>query len=88
MEKKRDIFFWKLMNARICVLRVQGKFFNYSLICTYAPTNNKLSNKSANVKETFYECLDKTHEDCLKDDEKIVIGDTNTHRKGEFSLSN
>ncbi|XP_058816180.1 uncharacterized protein LOC131679467 [Topomyia yanbarensis] len=64
---------WKPVSERICVLRVRGKFFNYSLINIYAPTNDKPDD----VKDAFYECLDNTYGECPKHDVKTVIRDAN-----------
>ena len=64
---------WKPISDRICVFRIRDKFFNYSLINIYAPTNDK----SDDVKDAFYESLDKTYDECPKHDVKIVIGDAN-----------
>ena len=61
------------MTDRICVLRMKGKFFNNSLINAYAPTNDKPDN----VKDEFYERLDKIYGECPKHDVKLVIGDAN-----------
>ena len=49
------------------------KFFNYSLINAYAPTNDKPDD----VKEEFYERLDRTYGECPKHDVKLVVGDAN-----------
>jgi hypothetical protein len=50
------------MNHRKC-------FFNYSIICVHAPTEDK--NKEA--KDAFYDDLDKTYEECPGRDVKIII---------------
>jgi len=55
------------------VLKIKGKFLNYSLINIYAPTNDKPDD----VKDEFYERLDRTYGECPKHDVKIVIGDAN-----------
>ena len=52
---------------------MKRKFFNYSLINAYAPTNDKPDD----VKDEFYERLDKTYGECPKHDVKLVIGDAN-----------
>ncbi|XP_058839573.1 craniofacial development protein 2-like [Topomyia yanbarensis] len=64
---------WKPVSERICVLRVRGKLFNYSLVNIYAPTNDK----PYDAKDAFYECLGKTYGECPKYDVKIFIGDAN-----------
>ena len=50
---------------------MKGKFFYYSLINAYAPTNDKPDD----VKDEFYERQDKTYGECPKHDVKLVIGD-------------
>ena len=72
-QQMNRVMRWKPISDRICVLRIRGKFFNYSLINIYAPTNDK----SDDVKDAFYESLDKTYDECPKHDVKIVIGDAN-----------
>ncbi|KXJ70170.1 hypothetical protein RP20_CCG024568 [Aedes albopictus] len=80
----KQVMRWKPINERICVLRILGKFFNYSLINVYAPTNEKTDD----VKDAFYECLDKTYGECPKHDVKIVIGDANAQVGREDRPSN
>ncbi|XP_038118601.1 craniofacial development protein 2-like [Culex quinquefasciatus] len=72
-DQKNRVIKWKVVNDRICVLRIKGKFFNYSLINIYAPTNDKPDEE----KDAFYERLDKTYGECPRHDVKIVIGDAN-----------
>lgn len=72
-DQKNRVIKWKVVNDRICVLRIKGKFFNYSLINIYAPTNDKPDDD----KDAFYERLDKTYGECPRHDVKIVIGDAN-----------
>lgn len=72
-KQQKRVMRWRAVNDRICVLRIRGKFFNYSLINVYAPTNEKPDD----VKDEFYERLDKTYDECPKHDVKIVIGDAN-----------
>ncbi|XP_038106501.1 craniofacial development protein 2-like [Culex quinquefasciatus] len=72
-DQKNRVIKWKVVNNRICVLRIKGKFFNYSLINIYAPTNDKPDDD----KDAFYERLDKTYGECPRHDVKIVIRDAN-----------
>ncbi|XP_058817290.1 uncharacterized protein LOC131680595 [Topomyia yanbarensis] len=72
-KQMKRVIRWKPVSERICVLKVRVKFFNYSLINIYAPTNDKPDY----VKDAFYECLDKTYGECPKHDVKIVIGGAN-----------
>jgi hypothetical protein len=41
-------------NERVCILRVKGRFFNYSLINIHAPTNDS----EEEFKDQFYEQLE------------------------------
>jgi exonuclease III len=61
---------FKAKTPRICKIRVRRLFFNYSFICAHAPTEEKDDDK----KDTFYEDLDRTYEECPKRDIKIIIG--------------
>jgi hypothetical protein len=72
-KQMKRVIRWKPISDRICVLRMKGKFFNYSLISIYAPTNDKPDD----MKDEFYESLDKAYGECPKQDVKIVIGDAN-----------
>ena len=61
------------VNERIARIRIKAKFFNISLICAHAPTDEK----DELTKDAFYECLDRTYEQCPQHDVKIVLGDFN-----------
>lgn len=69
-KQMKRIIRCKPVSDRICVLRMKSKFFNYSLISIYAPTNDKPDD----LKEEFYESLDEAYGECPKQDVKIVIG--------------
>jgi hypothetical protein len=43
-----------LINERLCVIRIKGRFFNYSLINIYAPTNDS----EEEAEDQFYEQLE------------------------------
>ena len=64
---------FKAKTLRICKIHVRGLFFNYSLICVHAPTEEKDDDE----KDNFYEDLDQIYEECPKRDVKIIIGDLN-----------
>ena len=64
------------------MLKMKGKFFSCSLINACAPTNDKLDD----VKDEFYERLDKTYGECPKHDVKLVIGDANAQVEREESF--
>jgi exonuclease III len=57
----------------ICKLRVRGKFHNMTLINIYAPTEDK----EEEIKEQFYEELQRTHNRVPKHGVIIVMGDMN-----------
>lgn len=61
------------VDERLCTLRIRGKFFNYTLINVYAPTEEK----DNEVKELFYEKLVEVYDGAPKRDIKIVLGDFN-----------
>ncbi|PNF25970.1 hypothetical protein B7P43_G06361 [Cryptotermes secundus] len=54
-------------------LRIKGKYFNYSLICAHAQTEDK----SDEEKDSFYDELDEIYGECPKRDCKIITGDMN-----------
>jgi hypothetical protein len=61
------------ISERIFVLRVKGKFFNYSVVNEHAPHNQRPEDE----KDAFYRQLDKVYDQCPRNDIKIVIGDLN-----------
>lgn len=52
----------------MCILRLRTKFFNISLICVYAPTEEK---------DTFYQKLEEEYDSLPRHDAKIILGDLN-----------
>jgi hypothetical protein len=61
------------INERVCVIRIKGRFFNYSLIDIHAPTND--SEEEAN--DQFYEQLERAYAACPSHDVKLVLEDAN-----------
>jgi hypothetical protein len=61
------------INERLCVIRIKGRFFNYSLINIHAPTNDS----EEEAKDQFYEQLDRAYAACPSHDVKLVMGDAN-----------
>jgi hypothetical protein len=61
------------INERLCVIRIQGSFFNNSLINIHAPTNDS----EEEAKDHFYEQLERAYAACPSHDVKLVIGDAN-----------
>ncbi|XP_038221620.1 craniofacial development protein 2-like, partial [Zerene cesonia] len=64
---------FKPISDRISVLRLKSKFFNITLLNTYAPT--ELADDA--TKDDFYEELDQVYDDIPEYDAKILLGDLN-----------
>jgi len=64
---------FKAISKRICTLRLKGKFYNYTIINVHAPTEVFTEEE----KESFYDLLQKTYEECPSYNVKIVTGDMN-----------
>ena len=64
---------WKPINERMCYLRIRGLFYNFSLICVYAPTEVA----EEIDKDQFYQQLDKLADGLPRYDAKIILGDFN-----------
>jgi hypothetical protein len=56
------------INERLCVIRIKGRFFNYSLINIHAPTNDS----EEEAKDQFYEQLERAHAACPSYDVKLA----------------
>jgi hypothetical protein len=61
------------INECLCVIRIKGRFFNYSLINIHAPTNDS----EEEAKDQFYEQLEQAYAVCPSHDVKLVMGDAN-----------
>jgi hypothetical protein len=61
------------INERVCVIRIKGRLFNYSLINIHAPTN--VSEEKA--KDQFYEQLERAYAAYPSHDVKLVREDAN-----------
>jgi len=77
---KHLVMDFKAISTRIWTLRLQGKFDNYIIMNVHAPTEVSTEEE----KESFYDLLQKTYEECPSYDVKIVVGD----REGRSILSN
>jgi hypothetical protein len=55
---------------RLCIIIIKGRFFNYSLINIYAPTNDS----EEEAKNQFYEQLERAYAACSSHDVKLVMG--------------
>ncbi|XP_055622546.1 uncharacterized protein LOC129766114 [Toxorhynchites rutilus septentrionalis] len=64
---------WKAINERMCVLRIKGRFYNYSIINVHCPHEGRPDDE----KKAFYAQLEATYDSCSPRDIKIVIGDMN-----------
>ena len=61
------------VNERLATIRVKAKFFNLTLICAHAPTEEK----DEAVKDDFYARLENTYDRAPAHDIKIILGDFN-----------
>jgi exonuclease III len=64
---------FKIINERICCLRLKAKWFSCSLINVRAPTNEKMDE----IKEEFYDLLEQNINQVARSDIKIILGDFN-----------
>ena len=58
------------VNERIATIRIKAKFYNISLICGHAATEEK-------VKDAFYAKPEDVYDKCPAHDAKIVLGNFN-----------
>jgi exonuclease III len=61
------------INERLCVIRIKGRFFNYSLINIHSPTNDS----EEEAKDQFYEQLERAYAACPSHDVKLAKRDAN-----------
>ncbi|XP_050337803.1 craniofacial development protein 2-like [Bactrocera neohumeralis] len=82
---RRRVLSFTAMNERLATIRIKARFFNISLICAHAPTEEK----DDVTKDAFYECLERTYEGCPRHDVKIVLGDFNERvgKEGVFGTT-
>jgi hypothetical protein len=64
---------------RICTLRVRGRFNNMNLICAHAPREEK----NENIKDIFYDAVEKAFTNCSRSDVKIILVDVNAQVRFE-----
>jgi endonuclease/exonuclease/phosphatase family metal-dependent hydrolase len=74
---------FKPISDRICKLRVKGTFYNVTLINICAPTEAK----EEEIKEQFYEELQRTQDRVPKHDIIIMLGDMNAKLRKEKAFS-
>ncbi|XP_043065425.1 uncharacterized protein LOC122320881 [Drosophila ficusphila] len=70
---RRRVSHFLPINERLATIRITAKFFNISLICAHAPTEEK----DDITKDTFYAELDRAYGRCPSHDIKILLGDFN-----------
>jgi exonuclease III len=70
---RNSLLNYKTVTERICVVWLKGRFFNISIVSVHAPTEEK----DEEVKDAFYEALDKTYDELPLHDVKIIMGDLN-----------
>jgi len=84
---------FKIINERICYLRLKAKWFSCTMINVHAPTNEK----TEEIKEEFYNLLEQNINQIANSDIKIILGDFNAkvgkeniykHIIGDESLHN
>ena len=64
---------WQAFSDTLCLLRIKGRFYNYTILNAYCPLEGRPDIK----KETFYAQLGELYDSCSRRDIKIVIGDMN-----------
>jgi hypothetical protein len=72
------------VDERICCLRIKGKFFNKTLVCVHAPTEDK----DQIEKNSFYDNLDRMYQKVAAHDIKIIMGDMNAKVGKESKVHN
>ncbi|XP_020806218.1 uncharacterized protein LOC110182509 [Drosophila serrata] len=70
---RRRVSHFLPINERLATIRITAKFFNISLICAHAPTEEK----DDVTKDAFYAELDRAYGRCPSHDIKILLGDFN-----------
>ena len=65
---------FKIINERICCLRLKAKWFSCTLINGQAPTGEK----TEGIKEEFHNLIEQNINQIARSDIKIILGDFNT----------
>ncbi len=55
---------FKAISTRVCLIRLRGKFYNYTILSVHAPTEAA----EEDVKDAFYELLERTLDSCPRYD--------------------
>ncbi|XP_043947307.1 uncharacterized protein LOC122817927 [Drosophila biarmipes] len=61
------------VSERLATIRVEARFFNLSIICAHARTEEK----DDALKDAFYSRLEDTYDRCTDDDVKLILRDFN-----------
>lgn len=70
---RHQIIDFEAISERLCRLKMRGRFYNITIICAHAPTEEA----EDEVKEQFYAELERAYQSSSTNDMKIVIGDMN-----------
>ena len=62
---------FKIINERICCLRLKAKWFSGTLVNVHAPTSKKMEE----IKEQFYNLLEQNVTQIARSDIKIIFED-------------
>lgn len=82
---RRRVSHFTPISERTATIRIAARFFNISLICVHAPTEEK----DDAIKDAFYAELDRAYSRCPSHDVKILLGDFNAKigREGIFGAT-
>lgn len=78
----QNILNFKPINERICYIRMKGVQYNVSIISAHAPTEEK----DENIKDGFYDALERVIDTMPKQDMRMLCGDFNAKIGREPSL--
>lgn len=78
----QNILNFKPINERICYIRMKGERYNTSIISAHAPTEEK----DEDIKDEFYDALEREIDTMPKHDMRILCGDFNAKIGKEPSL--
>jgi exonuclease III len=81
---KSYILNFEPVDEHMCYLRMKGKFFNTTIFCVHAPTEEK----DEKIKNSFCDRLDRTYQKMPKHDVKIIIGDMNAKVGKDLMIPN
>jgi hypothetical protein len=70
---KHLILDFKPVTPRICILRMRGKFLNYSIFNGHAPTETS----AVEEKHGFFDTLERAYDISPRNNIKIVVGNFN-----------